>query len=80
MLFAQLFRFVDECHQYCVFVLNIGFLLLHLAFQDQVAQIPLLCKPDEEFAESCLDGSFPGLSGYEQTGHVAGSSDSFYLA
>lgn len=80
MLSVQLLGFIDECHQYCVLVLDIGFLLLHLALQDQVAQIPFLCKPDEEFAEGCLYGSFPRLSCHEETGDVAGPGDSFYLA
>lgn len=80
MLFVELFGFVDECHQHCVLVLDVGLLLLHLALQDQVAQIPFLGKPDEEFAEGCLDGSFPGLRCHEEAGDVAGPSDSFYFA
>lgn len=80
MQFVQLFGFVDECHQYCVLVLDVGFLLLHLALQDQVAQISFLREPDEKFAEGCLYRSFPRLSCHEQARHVAGPSDSFYLA
>lgn len=49
--------------------------MLHFSLQDQVAQVPLLCEPNEEFLEGGLDGFFCLMAGDEKTGDVAGPSD-----
>ena len=47
---------VDQVHEDGVLVLDVCLFLLHLALQDQIAQIAFLCEPDEELFEGRLYG------------------------
>jgi hypothetical protein len=71
---------VHQGHQHSVFVLDISLLLLHLALQDQVAEVSFLCEPDKEFFESCFYWLLPFFASHEKTRDMAGSGDAFDAA
>lgn len=69
----------DQRHELPVFVLDVGFLALHLAVHVQVSHVALVEEPFEKGNEGFHYADFQGAGGGYQSGNVAGAGDSLHF-